>query len=57
MKATDIILAYIRDNTLYYRQQRDRYGIERTLRTGLFDSVKLRNIGMARNYRLYFELV
>lgn len=54
---SDIILAYIRDSTLYYRQQRDRFGIERVLRTNLFTGTRLKGIGMNKNLRLQFELV
>lgn len=54
---SDMILAYIRGNTLWYRQQRDRFTIERALRTGLFPNTKLKNIGMSSAFRLQFELV
>lgn len=54
---SDIILAYIRNNTLYYRQQRDRFLTERALRTNLFPGTKLKNIGLNKNLRLQFELV
>ena len=53
----DVIFAYIRGDTLYYRQQRDRYTIERSLRSGISAITKLKNIGMTRNLRLLFELV
>lgn len=54
---SDMLLAYIRGSSLYYRQQRDRFQIEYTLRTGLFPNTKLKNIGMADNFRVQFELV
>lgn len=54
---SDIIMAYLRSGTLYYRQQRDRFTVERTLRTGLPLTTKLRNIGMGKNLRLQFEMV
>jgi len=54
---SDMILAYIRGNALYYRQQRDRFLIERMLRGSLFPGTKLKNIGMNKNMRLQFELV
>lgn len=54
---SDIIFAYLRDNALHYRQQRDRYLIERTLKTGLYPGTRLRSIGMNKNLRLQFELV
>ena len=54
---SDIIFGYIRDDSLYYRQQRDRFGTERLLRDGIPRITKLKNIGMTRNLRLLFELV
>ena len=57
LATSDMILGYIRNHTLYYRQQRDRFTIERTLRTNLFPNTRLKNIGMNKNLRLQFELV
>lgn len=54
---SDIIMAYIRDNNLCYRQQRERFTVERILRANMFPNTKLKNIGMSRNLRLQFELV
>lgn len=48
----DIILAYLRDGNLYYRQQRDNYGIERQLDPGPF--VSLVAVGMNRKNSLQF---
>ncbi len=50
----DVIFAYTRNNTLYYRQQRDRYTIEYTL----FGPIKgkLLRLGMNRKNRLQFEV-
>lgn len=53
----DAIFGYLRGNNLYYRQQRDRYTIERLLRENIPRGVKLKNIGMNKNWRLQFELV
>lgn len=55
--ASDMILAYITGNTLFYRQQRDRFLVEYTLRTDLFPGTKLKNIGLNKNMRMQFELV
>lgn len=55
--SSDMILAYLRDDALYYRQQRDRFQIEYLLRDNLFPGTKLKNIGMNKNLRLQFELV
>lgn len=54
---SDVIFAYIRGDSLYYRQQRDRYTVERLLRTGIESTIKLKNIGMTRGLRMQFELV
>lgn len=50
----DIILAYMRGDSLYYRQQRDRYEVEYLLQSGL--QAKLLRIGMNKKYRLQFLL-
>lgn len=57
LQKSDMILAYIRGASLFYRQQRDRFLIERPLRTGLFPNSRLKNIGMNKNLRMQFELV
>lgn len=54
---SDIILAYLRNGTLYYRQQRDRFTIERSLKTGISPTAKLFNVGMGTNLRLRFDFV
>lgn len=51
----DIILAYIKsDNGLYFRMQRDRFGIERLLDAGPF--ISLDKMYMNSGLRLQFEL-
>lgn len=52
---SDIILAYIKDGALYYRQQRDRYAIERQLSSGPW--IALKRIGMGSGYRFQFQVV
>jgi len=52
----DIILSYIRNNGLYYRQQRDRFTIERLLKGELSDYSRLLKIGMGNNWRLQFVM-
>lgn len=54
---SDVIFAYIRSGALYYRQQRDRYEVERMLRNELPPSTRLKSVGMNRNWRLQFELI
>lgn len=48
---SDVILGYIRGGNLYYRQQRDRYEIERLLKTNVKPLIK---IGFTRALRLQF---
>lgn len=48
--ARDILLFYVRSGNLYYRQQRDRYTIERLLKTGVIGEVLL--AGMQTNLRV-----
>lgn len=48
----DIILAYMRGTTLYYRLQRDRYQIEYVLKTDVVGD--LLKFGMGANRRLQF---
>lgn len=50
----DIILAYIRDGSLYYRQQRDRFTVERWLSDEVTGG--LIKIGMNRQLRLQFMM-
>lgn len=54
--ASDIILAYLRDDKLYFRAQRDRYTIEYLLASGLPDA-DLDRIGMTDKLRLQFRLL
>lgn len=48
---SDVILGYVRGGNLYYRQQRDRFGVERLLKTGVKPLIK---IGFTRGLRLQF---
>ena len=54
--SNDIILAYLRGDSMYYRQQRDRYEVERLLATGL-EGKRLLKVGMNTAMRLQFEFV
>lgn len=53
--AADIILAYVRAGTLYFRAQRDRFTVEYTLRAGVTGD--LRRVGMTVGNRLQFKLM
>lgn len=50
----DIIFAYIKNNNLYYRQQRDRFTIERLLEANINEAVELKQIGMNTKNRFQF---
>lgn len=50
-QSSDVILAYVKGGNLYYRQQRDRYTIERLLKTGVKPLIK---IGFNRGLRFQF---
>jgi len=52
VQVSDIILGYVRGGSLHYRQQRDRFLIERLLSDGPHKG--LIKIGMGRNLRLQF---
>jgi hypothetical protein len=54
---SDLVFAYIRDTSLCYRQQRDRFTVERVLRTNVSPMSRLKNVAMTLNWRLKFELV
>lgn len=57
---SDIIFAYIKPgnpfDSLCFRAQRDRFGIEYVIREELFPGCILRNIGMNIRWRFQFEL-
>jgi hypothetical protein len=51
---SDVIFSYTRAGNLYYRQQRDRYTIERLI--GPCTTKLLRRVGLSTGNRLQFEL-
>lgn len=53
----DIIFAYIRNNNLYHRQQRDRFTTEYFHYAGIADAVELKQIGMnvANRFQFLFQ--
>lgn len=54
--SSDIIFAYLKGDSLCYRQQRDRFLTEYVLEVGLGAGIRLRNVGMTRGLRLQFDL-
>lgn len=53
---SDILLFYLTGTELRYRQQRDRFTIERTLATGLDGGSFITRCGMGTNLRLHIEI-
>ncbi|MBB4126213.1 hypothetical protein GGR77_001503 [Xanthomonas translucens] len=53
---SDIILSYIKGGNLYYRQQRDRYGTEYLLASGLGPNARLVELQMNRKMRLQWRI-
>lgn len=54
-QTNDIIFAYVRDGNAYYRQQRDRFGVEYLL-GGTFGAARITQLGMGSNNRLQFKM-
>lgn len=54
---SDIIFAYLKGDSLCFRQQRDRFNVEYVLETGLSTNIRLKNVGMTKGLRLQFELL
>lgn len=52
--SSDILLAYVKNNNLYYREQRDRFTIEYLLAEDV--NATLVTVGMATNNRIRFKL-
>jgi len=50
---SDIILGYIRSGSLYFRMQRDRFGVEYLLKEGVYNLYK---IGMNKQLRVQFVI-
>lgn len=53
---SDIIFAYIKNNRLCYRQQRERFGVERILSESNVDGKQLTRVAMNRTNCLQFEM-
>jgi hypothetical protein len=51
---SDVILAYVRNGGLYYRQQRDRYQVERLLASGITSGIL--RLGFSDQLRLQFMM-
>ena len=53
---SDVIFAYVKGSSIYYRQQRDRFNIEYYVGDIEQEGVTLVQIGMGRNYRFQFKI-
>jgi len=53
----DILLFYIRDNKVYMRQQRDRFGVEYLMYTPTKTLTILRQVGMTTGLRVQLEML
>jgi len=53
---SSVIFAYVKDNKLYFRDQRDRFEVEYWLRD-LTSNIKLIKVGMSEGRRFQFQLV
>lgn len=49
---SDVLFFYVRGSAVYYRQQRDRFGVERLLGTGVPAASRIENVGMGANNRV-----
>lgn len=54
---SDVIFAYIREDKLCYRQQRDRFTREFIMRQNVNPMTRLKNMGLTDKMRFQFELV
>lgn len=57
LAGSDMILAYIRNGKLCYRQQRDRFGVEIVMRDVLYQGARIKSIGKNKGMRLQFEMI
>lgn len=55
--ASDILFAYIQDGQIKYRQQRDRFTVERVLSNHVYPNTRIRAFGMTEQLRIQIELV
>jgi hypothetical protein len=53
----DVILFYIKDGALFYRQQRDRYGVERRLCDCPNTTIRIERVSMNTLNRLQIEFI
>lgn len=56
LNRNDVLVYYVRNGFLYYRQQRDRYSIERMLALLQSPLGKLKKLGMAQNWRVQVQV-
>jgi len=57
LQYSDVILSYIRGSIAYCRFQRDRYGVEYAMRSGIPETADIRRVGLNRGLRWQAEIV
>lgn len=57
VNSNDILLIYLKANTLYYRQQRDRFSVERALGTLNSGGTSIARCGMNSGNRMQIEVI
>lgn len=55
-QTSDVLVAYLNQDALCYRQQRDRYTVERVLATGIPEDADLLQAGMTDRLRVEFKV-
>lgn len=53
---SDLLLTYIKDNKLYVRSQRDRFGVEYLLQSDLPNNLLITNFGMNERLRMQWRI-
>lgn len=53
---SDMLFFYISGSNLCYRQQRDRFTVERVLRENIPSNIRIKNVGMNRGLRVQIEV-
>lgn len=55
-QTSDVLVAYLKNDALCYRQQRDRYTVERILASGIPIEMKLTQAAMTDQFRVEFQV-
>ncbi len=52
----DVLFTYLKDNSLYFRAQRDRFLVEYLLKPDVVSNLRITNFGMGTNLRVQWRL-